>query len=170
MPLAEELLRHARFLAELNPGPSPTQVDLRRAVSSAYYALFHLLSDEAARRVAAGLSRDLQVKTQRTLDHKDIYIVAGVFANEGKEKIDEKGIVLPEPISNKLANVAKRFRTLQEQRHIADYDVLKSFDRIDVLELVSTAEDAFADWNAVRATANAQAFLTALAFWKSWKK
>jgi len=170
MPLAEELLRHARFLAELNPGSNPAQVDLRRAVSSAYYAIFHLLSDEAAQRVAAGLPVELQVKTQRALDHRDMYTVAGAFMSEGKENIDEKGIDLPQPISRNLANIAKVFRLLQEQRHLADYDVLRAFDRIDVLELVNTAEGAFADWNVERATPNAKVFLAALAFWKSWKK
>jgi hypothetical protein len=47
-------LNHAIFLSGLNlPGDSnlpddPKQVDLRRAVSAAYYALFHLLTTQAA--------------------------------------------------------------------------------------------------------------------------
>jgi uncharacterized protein (UPF0332 family) len=170
MSLADELLHQARFLAELNPGLPPKQVDLRRAVSSAYYAIFHLLCDETAQCVGAGLPLELRVKTQRALEHKDMYTVAGVFVKEGKDKIDEKAIVLPGPISRRLANIANGFRTLQEQRHVADYDVLKSFDRVEVLELVATAEDAFADWNVERTTANAQVFLATLAFWKFWKK
>ena len=42
----EQLLRSARRLADLAGGP--TQEDLRRAVSAAYYALFHTLSNVAA--------------------------------------------------------------------------------------------------------------------------
>lgn len=170
MPLADELLLHARFLAELNSGSTPKQADLRRAVSAAYYALFHLLSDEAARRVAPGLPVELLVKTQRTLDHRDMYVVCGAFVSSGKDKIDEKDIALPDKISPVLANIAKRFRTLQEQRHIADYDALKKFDQTDVLELIEAAEVASVEWSTERTTANAQIFLTALAFWKSWKK
>jgi hypothetical protein len=48
MPYHEDLIEHALFLATLNPG-QPKQADLRRAVSAAYYALFHLLTTEAAR-------------------------------------------------------------------------------------------------------------------------
>jgi hypothetical protein len=46
MAYHDDLLVHAKFLAAL-PDP-PHQADLRRAVSAAYYALFHLLTSEAA--------------------------------------------------------------------------------------------------------------------------
>jgi len=44
----EDLLEQAVKLAKLDV-KKPKQVNLRRAVSSAYYALFHLLVDEACR-------------------------------------------------------------------------------------------------------------------------
>jgi hypothetical protein len=47
MPLSEELLDVARSLTDLDSG-EPRQASLRRAVSTAYYALFHLLVTEAA--------------------------------------------------------------------------------------------------------------------------
>jgi hypothetical protein len=46
--IAHELLDQAHHLATYE-GTNPTQAGLRRAVSTAYYALFHLLTDEAAR-------------------------------------------------------------------------------------------------------------------------
>jgi len=43
-----DLIQHAIFLSELELPKDPKQVDLRRAVSAAYYAVFHLLTTEAA--------------------------------------------------------------------------------------------------------------------------
>ena len=49
MGLAEDLLRQADHLAAYER-LNPSQASLRRAVSTAYYALFHLLIGEAALR------------------------------------------------------------------------------------------------------------------------
>ncbi len=46
MPLAQDLLEQARHLANREP-KRPKQASLRRAVSRAYYALFHLLTAAA---------------------------------------------------------------------------------------------------------------------------
>jgi hypothetical protein len=45
MPFANELLKDAYHLAQRG-GKNPTQASLRRAVSNAYYALFHLLIND----------------------------------------------------------------------------------------------------------------------------
>ena len=50
MNLHNELLRQARHLATKEPR-RPLQASLRRAVSAAYYALYHLLVDDAVRRM-----------------------------------------------------------------------------------------------------------------------
>src|SRR5947209_5185965 len=46
MAFADDLLEQAYHLANMDIG-RPKQASLRRAVSTAYYALFHLLIDEA---------------------------------------------------------------------------------------------------------------------------
>jgi hypothetical protein len=43
-----DLIEHAIDLWQLNVPDEPRQADLRRAVSAAYYSLFHLLTTEAA--------------------------------------------------------------------------------------------------------------------------
>lgn len=64
MGLAQDLLRQANHLATYE-GANPSQAALRRSVSTAYYALFHLPVEDAAQRwqgsVAAtsGLERAL---------------------------------------------------------------------------------------------------------------
>src|SRR6202050_2021584 len=48
MAYHDDLMEHAIFLSQLNLPGKPRQADLRRAVSAAYYAIFHLLTTEAA--------------------------------------------------------------------------------------------------------------------------
>jgi len=57
MSLPHDLLAQARLLATKEPR-RPKDASLRRAVSTAYYALFHLLTDEASRFLISGSSRD----------------------------------------------------------------------------------------------------------------
>jgi hypothetical protein len=49
MGLAQDLLQQANHLATYE-GANPSQAALRRSVSTAYYALFHLLVQDAAQR------------------------------------------------------------------------------------------------------------------------
>jgi hypothetical protein len=79
-------------------------------------------------------------------------------------------INLPGPVSAELTSIAKGFKQLQDERHAADYDVGRSFDRIEVLALVETAEDIFADWNKEKTSGNAPVFLASLMFWQLWNK
>src|SRR5438309_3480401 len=56
MSLHADLLLQARQLATREPR-RPRQASLRRAVSTAYYALFHLLISEATSRLITGPGR-----------------------------------------------------------------------------------------------------------------
>src|SRR6266850_5614337 len=49
MGIAHDLLQQADHLASYE-GANPSQASLRRAVSTAYYAFFHLLTEDAALR------------------------------------------------------------------------------------------------------------------------
>ena len=51
MPFPDDLLEQAYDLAQKEPA-NPKQASLRRAVSTAYYSLFHLLIDEAVSKWA----------------------------------------------------------------------------------------------------------------------
>ena len=61
-----------------------------------------------------------------------------------------------------LVRVANAVLDLQEVRHKADYDTARRFTRREVLDLVDRAERAFADWNQVRKSIQADTFLTGL--------
>lgn len=71
MALEQDLLETARKLANANQR-RPKQADLRRAVSTAYYAVFHALAHECADRfIGTGDQRSEAAWTQvyRALEH-----------------------------------------------------------------------------------------------------
>jgi uncharacterized protein (UPF0332 family) len=55
MAFADDLLEQAYHLANRDR-ENPKQASLRRAVSTAYYALYHLLIDEAVSQMVSGTS------------------------------------------------------------------------------------------------------------------
>ena len=65
MAYADELLELAQDIANLHPD-HPHQASLRRAVSTAYYALFHLLISEAT---ANWQRPELRAVLGRVFDH-----------------------------------------------------------------------------------------------------
>ena len=83
MSLHADLLRQARQLALEEPG-RPSQASLRRAISASYYALFHLLIDEATRRMSSGRDRTaLRGCLGRAFVHADMKRVAQQFSDGG---------------------------------------------------------------------------------------
>ena len=83
MAFADDLLEQAYHLAN-KERDSPTQASLRRAVSTAYYALFHLLIDEAVRQWAverqrSALGRAFEYKAMKNVceDYVKAFYSAG---------------------------------------------------------------------------------------------
>jgi hypothetical protein len=111
MAFADDLLDQAYHLVNLEIG-EPKQASLRRAVSTAYYALFHLLIDEAVGNW--GVARQRSVLA-RTFDHGKMKSIC----EDHVKSFYSSG----QPSSGvQLKNVAQTFVQLQEKRHTADYD------------------------------------------------
>ena len=69
MSLPRDRLAQAKLLATKEKS-RPKQASLRRSVSAAYYALFHLLVDAAAGRLVSGADRQpLRECLSRAFDH-----------------------------------------------------------------------------------------------------
>jgi uncharacterized protein (UPF0332 family) len=171
MLLAEELLEHARFLANLD-ARTTMQANIRRAISAAYYSVFHLLAAEVAAQVSPDRPVGLRERTQRALNHTRMVDVAKAFSQAVGKRV--KGlpddIQPPEPISKELMSISNSFKNLQDARHAADYDVLKKFDPIAAVTYVQEAEDVFKDWKIEKCSKNAPVFLAAMIFGKDWNK
>ena len=61
-----------------------------------------------------------------------------------------------------LMRVAASFRHLQDRRHEADYDLSRTFTRLEALNLYYRALRAFDDWRAVAGTPQADTFVVGL--------
>ena len=166
MALADDLLEHARHLARREP-TRPRQASLRRAVSAAYYALFHLLAAEGVRMVSPSRPPGLRAQVGRAFAHADMRSVCRQFA--GLVGLSEQlRPLVSQPIEPGLISVARSFLEAQAARHAADYDVAQSFTRLDVLEMIGNVQSAFENWERARTTPNATVFLTALLLHRQW--
>jgi hypothetical protein len=159
MELPEELLGVARSLADLDAG-EPRQASLRRAVSTAYYALFHLLVTEAA----ANWSRpELRSRIGRLFDHGLMLTASNRLIGAVNEKLKTASDAHADfSIEKRLQRVAIIFVQIHEKREEADYDNSREWSRTQVWELINRVAGAFEDWNAVRETPETQAYLVSL--------
>ena len=168
MRLARDLLKQAHLLAGLDNN-RPKQANLRRAVSSTYYALFHLLIADAVHV----LSPDKQAlalmdRMSRAFQHGEMKQVCRQFQQQPLPDALQ-GLLPNASVSTKLKAVTQAFLYLQEERHTADYDVSARFVREEVFAIVVMAERAFESWARVSATERS-VFLAALAFGARWSK
>ena len=161
MSLHTDLLQQARQLALKEPR-RPLQASLRRAISTSYYALFHLLVDDATKRMFPGRDRAaLRGCVGRAFVHGDMKSVARQFSS-GQLSAKLSPGMDGQAVQPELARVAGTFVDLQQARHEADYDTTRRFARQDVVDPVDRAEQAFVDWNAVRKSIQAEVFLAGL--------
>src|ERR1035438_9397336 len=101
MAYHDDLLDQALHLARRDP-KRPKQANLRRAVSTAYYALFHLLVSEAVGYWRLERQRSLLA---RSFDHKKMKGVCNNFRSQ-------------KPQNAELLAVAEAFLDLQQSRHL----------------------------------------------------
>ena len=140
MSLSDDFLRQAKQLVQSDANlNSPSQIDLRRAVSDAYYAVFHELCLLVAEEFA-GDGKSLKrawLQTYRSLNHgttKNRLLEIFSFSElekDKKEKREEDNTDLNFPVE--VAEVADIFASLQAQRHEADYNQAARFDQVPVI-------------------------------------
>jgi uncharacterized protein (UPF0332 family) len=152
MPFADDLLDQAYHLIGMDhPGP-PKQASLRRAVSTAYYALFHLLIDEAVGNW--GIARQRSVLA-RTFTHRSMKQVC--------EEHARNFYIAKQPASGvKLKDVAQTFSELQQKRETADYDNSFQWTYVNAESWLDKASVAFLNWREIRTQDEAQDFLLSL--------
>lgn len=159
MALHDDLLTLARDLVDRNPG-AQIEAELRRAISTAYYALFHLLIDEATTRLVAIAS--LRPRVARSFDHKVMKNVCQEYAkltlNASGQYVTSAGQVVPQQIWD----IASAFVALQEARHQADYNTADAVTHVQADTEVMRSEVVFLGWAAVKADPAADTFLAEL--------
>ncbi len=144
------------------PSIRARQVDLRRAISSTYYGVFHYvltcLADEVVGPSQRGTPRYALV--YRSVEHGKI---RSLCADVRKDIVPSKLVPLapPKGFDPRLRGFGAAALELQELRHQADYELLKRFTIIDVRTAVTVARDAVGAFAATEADSR-KAFLTPL--------
>ena len=161
MPLANDLLEQAYHLARREP-KRPRQASLRRAVSTSYYALFHLLISEA--------TLNWRQSSQRAALGR--YFQHGSMAKASdKQKADCHRFLSsnPHPVPGPdtdcitgLQTVSFAFHQAYQQRQTADYDTAKQWTRTEALAIIDSVDAAFKAWPDIRNHKQAQNYLLSL--------
>jgi hypothetical protein len=161
VPDPAELLAVARMLAEGSTETPPSDAQLRRAVSSAYYALFHTV-------VRAGAQRFMGPGSEGRPGYNLLY--RGFTHSRLKDVCNRLDVTQLAPrmqeqlgrqsVGQDIRDFASSFVALQELRELADYDsraLLGQSDAIGSVETADLALQAFA-----RITPDEQADVLAL--------
>ena len=164
MSLHDDLLAVAGELARLDAS-KPRQATLRRAISTAYYAVFHMLLDEAV--AALVVNAELRFLLARAFNHGDMEKACRPFA-AGNLPAHLSAVISAVPAD--LQTVARMFIKLQEVRHDADYNRRARYRRQQALDAVADAQTAFDAWTRVRSSAEAKVFLTSLLVGDRWRR
>lgn len=145
-----ELLKHAKELVPTGRGRPPNAA-LRRGISAAYYAIFHYLTEYAARHLIGSCPQEIQNEIRRSWSHGEISQLAttvmerattlqhapaaGVPAN-----LEKLGPLLDVAAKDgALVDSLRLFNDLQEQRHSADYDHGAKFAKGDLVQACASA-------------------------------
>jgi len=160
MTLAADLLEQAQHLAAREQG-RPKQASLRRAISTAYYSMFHLLVDDASRYLVA--SSRLRPAVARSFEHQAVRAAAEAIGAISRSPNSNHWVRshLNDPISADLTSICDTFVDLQKHRHKADYDIGIKFTRLQTNDVVSSAHLAHALWRRERNSHNAHVFMLA---------
>lgn len=130
--LAKGLIETARALCPEEGTRKPKQASLRRAVSAAYYAVFHHLARTCADALV-GTSKAKRpnkawVEVYRGLDHG-----AAKNACQGAGNV-----AFPQGIKD----FADAFKQLQSARYSADYDPMIRLTKVQALSFITLANDS----------------------------
>jgi uncharacterized protein (UPF0332 family) len=156
MSLPDELLALASHLANLDD-ERHHQASLRRAVSTAYYALFHLLVSETTLNWRRDETRSA---LGRLFEHRKMKGVCDKKVTELNKLLKDNPRDSPElTVAKHLLTFANTFVQVFQERNDADYDTSKEWDQTNVLRQIDAVSAAFKSWEAIKHEPPAQAFL-----------
>ena len=155
------------MLTHIDSG-KPKQANLRRAVSAAYYSLFHMLVDEACRAIIGSQhsQQGFRQSLARAFVHSTMKSACSSFAGSQRPTSVFKALPQPYVISNAIINVSDKFKELQKKRHSADYDLSERFQRSEVSTLIEQLSVHIDDFLNLPASDERQFFLVCLLSWK----
>jgi hypothetical protein len=157
------LFEQANKLVAIQVGP-PRQVDIRRAISAAYYATFHATITAAADQFIGVSNRDTSRYglVYRSVSHawlRDLCkeVQKPTLSNKFKPHAPSSGFGID------ITAFAAAVVELREKRHAADYDVMIRMNKSDAVLAISTAKAALRRFNKA-SKARRLAYLSVLLF------
>jgi uncharacterized protein (UPF0332 family) len=145
--LHKDLLAQARHLCNREP-KKPKQASLRRAISTAYYALFHCFIAGATATLVPSRHRSLRPLLGRAFTHKGMADACKRLINHAANPKAMTAFMGAVTCSPALLASADAFGELQQARHEADYNTARRFARSEAIELVELAESAVVAFDA----------------------
>lgn len=139
MAFADDLLALAQDIANL-PSETRRQANLRRVVSTAYYALSHLLISEATLNWARP---ELRPMLGRLFDHGPMYSASVAKEAELNAYFNGKPPEGPErTVAQHLLTVSKAFVQAQQRRVDADYNLGREVTATETLTQIESVKEA----------------------------
>lgn len=150
MPDATDLLATARLLLSAGTASPPSEAQLRRAVSTAYYAVFHKVVQAGAERLMGSGSQGTAGYglIYRSFNHGRMKSVCESLSVARLSKTLQQQLGRT-AVSLEMRGFAAAFATLQEARHFADYDPAVRFTLSDAADFIDKAEAAMATFDAI---------------------
>lgn len=142
MAFHDDLLEQALHLAN-RERKQPRQASLSRAISSSYYALFHLLIAEAVSKWKITAQRP---QLARIFEHARMNAASERILNVRLFPFTSED---PAVVAH-IKKIATTFSRLYEYRQIADYDTATQWSRTEVLALIESVAEAFRSIKAIR--------------------
>lgn len=143
----DHLLDQARNLLQVPAAGAPRQADLRRAISTAYYAVIHLTVTAVADALIGNTKRSTPEYSlaYRAVDHRAL---KALCEDLQKSSLPPRiaGVAPAAGFGADFSVYAAAVVDLQEKRHTADYDPLAKFALVAAKLAVRTAEAAVASF------------------------
>jgi hypothetical protein len=155
MDLIDDFFSHAAGLAARRQHSETEQIDFRRAVSAAYYAVFHLLTMTAAESWAVGRERH---RFARLFEHGKLRAASLALPGKLKERLGDNASPDDQKTGDTLGAVAKEFVGLQQDRNSADYDNSRVWSYTEVENVILRADGLYISWDTVSRTPLAESY------------
>jgi hypothetical protein len=158
-PDPEHLFEQADALAA---HPQARQTDLRRAISAAYYGLFHFALTAAADMVVGTSNRSAPryALVYRNVDHSRLRTLCDQLSGKNLQALKS---YVPSGGFWTIAGFAEVAANLYELRILADYDPSRNFTSNEVMIAISQAREAI-KWFQQGTAEQRVTFLTLLLF------
>jgi uncharacterized protein (UPF0332 family) len=150
LAVASELIEAAQRQSD----SAAAEAFYRRSISTAYYALFHRLTDDVATLVIGYLPAQRQIAFKRSIRHGTFKGLRDELADQYREA-DHAGFHDRQSVLSGLMELCADLLQLQNSREMADYDPRIEDPRTTAEEALRSSREALQAWKGMPEDAKA---------------